>query len=87
VISPTSGSRPFASPAPPANGEPEGYDSKDWRLNAGLRWRGEIWAVDGGFSYSVAVSRHVSADDAFVFPGKCDSKPAYLLSVMVTKKF
>ena len=66
---------------------PASYDSKDWRLNAGLRWRGEIWAVDGGFSYIFADSRHVSADDALVFPGKYDSKPAYLLSVMVTKKF
>jgi len=66
---------------------PSSYDSKDWRLNTGLRWKGETWAIDGTFSYIFAGTRHVSAEDALVFPGKYESKPAYLLSVMVTKKF
>lgn len=66
---------------------PSSYDSKDWRLNTGLRWKGETWGLDGSFSYIFAGTRHVSAEDALVFPGKYESKPAYLLAVMVTRKF
>jgi len=66
---------------------PSSYDSRDLRLSTGVRWDGETWNIDGAFGYIFAGSRHVSADDAMVFPGKYDSKPSYLLSITLTKKF
>jgi long-subunit fatty acid transport protein len=66
---------------------PSSYDSKDWRLNTGIRWKGETWAIDSAFSYIFAGSRMISAEEALVLGGKYESKPAYLLSVMITKKF
>jgi long-subunit fatty acid transport protein len=66
---------------------PASYDSKDWRFNTGLRWRDDPWTIDGAFSYILGGTRHVSAEDALALPGKYDSKPAYLLSVTITKKF
>jgi long-subunit fatty acid transport protein len=66
---------------------PASYDSKDWRLNSGLRWAGEAWSMDAAFSYFLGGTKRVSADDALVFPGKFESKPAYILSVLITKRF
>ena len=66
---------------------PSSYDSKDIRLSAGARWRGTRWTIDGAFSYIFAGSRRVSPNDALVFPGRYESKPAYLLSVMLTRTF
>jgi len=66
---------------------PSSYDSKDWRLNTGVRWKGEAWMLDAAFGYIFKGSRRVSAEDALVFPGKYESKPAYILSVTITKKF
>lgn len=66
---------------------PSSFDSRDWRLNSGLRWSGKVWAIDTTLSYFFADSRRVSADEALVFPGKYESKPAYLLSVEISKKF
>ncbi|MFN2427894.1 MAG: OmpP1/FadL family transporter [Candidatus Binatia bacterium] len=66
---------------------PSSYDSKDWRLNTGLRWKGEAWMLDAAFGYVFKGSRRVSAEDARVFPGKFESKPAYLLSFVITKNF
>jgi long-subunit fatty acid transport protein len=66
---------------------PSHYDSRDLRLSAGARWRGSRWTIDGAFGYVFAGSRRVSANDALVFPGKYESEPAYLLSVMLTRTF
>jgi len=66
---------------------PASYDSKDWRLNTGLRWKSGNWLVDSSFNYIFADTRNVSADDALVMPGEYESKPAYMLSVTITKKF
>ncbi|MFN2377825.1 MAG: OmpP1/FadL family transporter [Candidatus Binatia bacterium] len=66
---------------------PSSYDSRDWRLSTGVIWKGETWEVDGMFGYLFAGSRRVSAEDAMVFPGKYDSKPAYILSATVLRKF
>jgi long-subunit fatty acid transport protein len=66
---------------------PSSYDSKDIRLSAGMRWQGTRWTIDSAFSYIFAGSRRVSPNDALVFPGRYESKPAYLLSVMLTRTF
>ncbi len=66
---------------------PSSYDSRDWRLSTGARWRGDSWTIDGAFGYVFAGSRRVSSGDALVFPGRYEAKPAYLLSIMVTKDF
>lgn len=66
---------------------PSVYDSRDWRLHTGLRWQGEKWGIDGAFAYIFGDARHVSAEDAMVFPGKFDSKPAYILSFLVSRRF
>lgn len=66
---------------------PASFDGEDWRLNSGLRWKGEVWSVDGSFAYFFRDSRRISAEDALVMPGEYKSKPAYLLSIGITKKF
>lgn len=66
---------------------PSSYDCKDLRLNAGTRWDGENWTVDGTFGYIFGGVRHIDASEALVFPGNYDSKPAYLLLLTVTKKY
>lgn len=66
---------------------PSSFDSRDLRLSTGARWNGENWILDGAFGYIFGDDRHVSAADAMVFPGTYHSKPAYLLSVTLTKKF
>jgi long-subunit fatty acid transport protein len=66
---------------------PTSYDSRDLRLSAGVRWRGSRWTIDGAFGYVFAGSRRVSREDALVFPGRYESKPAYLLCVMLTRTF
>ncbi len=66
---------------------PMSYDCKDFRLNTGLHWTGDTWIFDGSFGYIFSGTRNISEDDAKIFPGKFDSKPAYLLSITVSKKF
>jgi long-subunit fatty acid transport protein len=66
---------------------PSSYDSRDWRISAGARWTGTSWTIDTAFVYVFADARRVDAGDALVFPGRFESEPAYLLSVMLTKNF
>lgn len=64
---------------------PSSFDSKDVRLSTGLSWRGESWTFDGAFTYLFEGSRRVHPDEALVLPGRYESKPAYILSVTITK--
>jgi long-subunit fatty acid transport protein len=66
---------------------PSTYDTKDLRLSVGARWNGEGWILDGSFGYLFGGDRHIGAGEALVFPGKYDSKPAYLLLGTITRKF
>ncbi|HEY2774808.1 MAG TPA: outer membrane protein transport protein [Candidatus Binatia bacterium] len=67
---------------------PLSYDSQnDVRLSIGARRKTERWVIDGSFAYIFAESHHVTADQALMMPGGYNSKPAYLLSILLTRKF
>jgi hypothetical protein len=66
---------------------PASFDSSDWRLTFGTRWKGDDWSIDGAFGYVFEGSRHIPASQAIAIPGEYDSKPAYLLSILLTRRF
>jgi long-subunit fatty acid transport protein len=66
---------------------PMSYDCPDYRIQAGLHRTGARWTLSGSFAYLFRGSREIEPDEALVFPGRYESEPAYLLSIMVSRSF
>lgn len=63
---------------------PTGYEKL--RLNAGARWRGEDWGIDGSFAFIPTGAGRVPSDAAFV-PGGGGGGATYFLSLSLSRRF
>lgn len=63
---------------------PTGYERL--RLNAGARWRGEAWGIDGSFSFIPTGAARVPSDASFL-PGTGGGGSTYYLSLTVSRRF
>lgn len=63
---------------------PSGYEKL--RLNAGARWRGEDWGVDGSFAFIPTGVSRVPSDAAF-FPGGGGGGATWFLSLSISRRF
>ena len=67
-----------------ASTSPTGYERL--RLNAGARWVGENWGLDGSFSFIPNGASRFPGDAGYI-PGLGDSDPTFFFSLTVSRRF
>jgi hypothetical protein len=63
---------------------PTGYEKL--RLNAGARWRGQSWGLDGAFSFIPTGASRYPGDSGYI-PSAGGSGMTYLFSLTVSRRF